>query len=36
MKLHEIININDNTDDVILIEKMIPYKKMLYAIYSRG
>ena len=35
MKLHEIIEINEDHEKSILIEKMIPYKKMLNIFFNR-
>jgi hypothetical protein len=35
MKLHEIIEINEDHEKSVLIEKMIPYKKMLYTYFQR-
>lgn len=35
MKLHEIIEINEDHEKSILIESMVPYKKMLNIYFSR-
>ena len=35
MKLHEIIEINEDHEKSILIERMIPYKKMLNIFFNR-
>ena len=35
MKLHEIIEINEDHEKSILIEKIVPYKKMLYTYFQR-
>lgn len=35
MKLHEIIEMNEDPNQTILIENMLPYKKMLNIYFSR-